>query len=175
MGGTSMCSGVSGCTFAAAQHQHTRLAFLKRHQAGKSTALRVSWRCGGACPSSWNLGGEQRQGEEDTGKEKKVSGSLPALGERYRRTGTPAAASGPPGWRGSTVVCFHRTHRCTVWHELDVLNRERCVCFFFLSVLFVLLLCQEFRDDRQYMFVLFPVRLMVPVYLSNNGTHIEFN
>lgn len=71
MGGTSMCSGVSGCTFAAAQHQHTRLAFLKRHQAGKSTALRVSWRCGGACPSSWNLGGEQRQGEESTPERKR--------------------------------------------------------------------------------------------------------
>lgn len=73
--------------------------------------------------------------EEETGKERKtVSGLLRALGERHPRTVTPAAASGPPGWRG----------RITVWlHLVEALSRaplhhEYRRVFFIASVVFVL-------------------------------------
>lgn len=167
MGGTSMCSGVSGCTFAAAQHQHT-YAFLKRHQPGNSTALRVSWRCGGACPSSWKTWavskGKAKKRPERKRRYPDRCGRLvrDIAGQGRLRQHQDHRDGGRALWYVSTALADAPFGiNWTFWTENAVL------LFFFLSasVLFVLLLCQEFRNDRQYMFVLFPVRLMVPVQL----------
>lgn len=135
----------------ASRHRHTHTHFKLGTNKTATTWKVPEWAVENiqrACRKveTWEVSKARR-----TPERRKVSGLLRALGERHPRTVPPAAASGPPAWRGRITVCRPPTNihcfACCGRLQSSPLKLATPVCSGFQALLDICCAkCLEMRD-----------------------------